>query len=491
MKKYTNNFKFFGATILFIDSVAMFSGCKMDQNIEKKPNFIVILTDDLGYGDVGVYGAEGYQTPNLDRMASEGIMFTDFYAASSVSTPSRAALMTGCYPQRVGLPEVLDSWSETGINSEETTIAEVLKSTGYATAIYGKWHLGHHPQFLPTRHGFDEFFGLPYSNDLWPKHPTKPNFFPDLPLIKDEEIIEYNPDQSKFTTQFTEHTIEFIKKHKNDPFFIYLPHVMPHVPLFVSDKFKGKSNKGLYGDVIMEIDWSVGQILNTLKEEGLDDNTLVIFISDNGPWLSYGDHAGSAGPLKEGKTTTFDGGQRIPCIMRWPGHIPAGNICKEMASEMDILPTLGQLAKAPLPTNYIDGKDIWPLISCQPEATSPHEALFYYDVWTLEAIRSGKWKLHLPHKYFSVVEPGKGGIPGISEWKKIEMSLIDLENDEGENRDVSAEHPEIVESLLMLIEKARQDLGDAEKKVVEGLDFFNSRTYYRIKGKNVRAPGHI
>jgi len=489
MKKHIKNIKFLGFLIVCMSVLAIFSGCKKEQNIKEKPNFIVIITDDQGYSDVGCFGAEGFQTPNLDQMASEGIRFTDFYAASSVCSPSRSALMTGCYSQNVGLPEVLDPWSEIGINSEETTIAEVFKSQGYSTAIYGKWHLGHHPQFLPTQHGFDEFFGIPYSNDMWPNHPTKPNFFPDLPLMENEAILELNPDQSQFTTQITEHTIKFIKDHKNNPFFIYVAHVMPHVPLFVSEKFKGKSEKGLYGDVIMEIDWSVGQILNTLKEEGLDENTFVMFISDNGPWLSYGNHAGSAGPLQEGKTTTFDGGQRIPCIMRWPRKIPDGEVCGELATTMDMLPTFVKLIDAPLPEKHIDGKDIWPLISSQPDATSPHEAFYYYDVWKLDAVRSGKWKLQIPHKYFSVIEPGSDGIPGRSEWKYIGLSLFDLENDIGEQHDVSAEYPEIVKRLILLAEKARHDIGDAEKKVIEGVDFFDSRTYYRIKGNNNREPG--
>jgi arylsulfatase len=397
--------------------------------------------------------------------------------------------MTGCYAQNVGLPEVLHPWSEKGINSEETTLAEVFKAKGYRTAIYGKWHLGHHPQFLPTRNGFDEFFGLPYSNDMWPNHPTKPNFFPDLPLMENEAIVGLNPDQSQFTTQFTERTINFIKENRNNPFFIYLAHVMPHVPLFVSDKFKGKSEKGLYGDVVMEIDWSVGQILKTLEEEGLDDRTFVMFTSDNGPWLSYGDHAGSAGVLHEGKTTTFEGGQRVPCIMRWPGKIPPGRECKELSTTMDLLPTFANLIDSPLPGHHIDGKDIWPLISGQPGASTPYEAFYYYDVWKLDAVRSGKWKLQLPHKYFSVIEPGSGGIPGENGWKYIGLSLFDLENDAGERIDVSAEYPGVVEDLVRLAAKARHEIGDAEKKVVEGVDFFDARTYYRIRGEYNREPG--
>lgn len=472
---------------------ALFSlpfGCRQKQKSES-PNFIVILCDDQGYGDVGCYGAQGFKTPNLDRMAAEGMRFTDFYVASSVCSPSRAALMTGCYSQRIGLPEVLHPWSEIGLSSEETTLAELLKSKGYATACFGKWHLGHHPQFLPTRHGFDEYFGLPYSNDMWPNHPTKPDFFPDLPLIEGEDIIDLNPDQSQLTTWYTERTLEFIKKHKEEPFFVYLPHSMPHVPLFVSEKFKGKSEQGLYGDVIMEIDWSVGQILDILKKEGLDHNTFLVFISDNGPWLSYGDHAGSAGPLREGKTTTFDGGQRVPCIMRWPDTIPAGEVCNEMATAMDLLPTFAHLVEAPLPEHTIDGKDIRPLIMNGQGAKSPHEAFYYYNVWKLEAVRSGKWKLHLPHTYFGFHKGGTGGMPGPSVWKEIGLALYDLHADPGETTDVSGNHPEEVERLLMLAEHARRDIGDAEKKVVKGKDFFEARTFYRIRGENIRKPGKV
>jgi len=297
---------------------------------DDRPNVVIVFTDDQGYGDVGVFGAKGYETPNLDRMAAEGMKFTSFYSAQAVCSASRAALLTGCYPNRIGILGALGPRSKHGINAKETTIAELLKTRGYATAIYGKWHLGHHPKFLPTRHGFDDYFGLPYSNDMWPHHPTAGNRFPDLPMFKKEKII--NPkvtpkDQRQLTTWYTERAVKFIEKNKDQPFFLYVPHSMPHVPLFVSDKFKGKSKQGAYGDVIMEIDWSVGQILKTLKKHKLDENTLVIYTSDNGPWLSYGDHAGTAGPLREGKGTTWDGGQREPTIMRWPGRIPAGKVC--------------------------------------------------------------------------------------------------------------------------------------------------------------------
>ncbi len=448
------------------------SGASVD-----RPNVVIVFCDDVGYADVGVFGAKGYETPNIDRMAAEGVKFTDFYAAASSCTPSRAALMTGCYPQRVSLPNVIGPNAKIGISDEEKTIADVLKPLGYATACYGKWHLGHHPKFLPMRHGFDDYFGLPYSNDMWPNHPTNKKF-PDLPLIEGERVVEYNPDQTQLTTWYTEHAVKFIEKNKDRPFFLYLPHSMAHVPLFVSDKFKGKSERGLYGDVMMEIDWSVGQILSTLKRLGIDKKTLVIFSSDNGPWLSYGDHAGSAKPLREGKGTTFDGGQRESTVMRWPGQIPAGTVCDEPASTIDILPTIAGLTGAQLPAHTIDGKDIWPLMSGRPGAKSPHEAFFYYRGYALEAVRSGKWKLHLPHSYRSLGgrKGGTGGQPVKYEQAKIDLALFDLENDIGEQHDLSAQYPDVVKRLLALAEQMREDLGDSAKKMT---------------GKNRRPPGRL
>jgi arylsulfatase A len=299
-----------------------------------------------------------------------------------------------------------------------------------------------------------------------------------LPLVEGEKTIEYNPDQTKLTTWYTERAVRFIEKNKDRPFFIYLPHSMPHVPLFVSDKFKGKSKQGLYGDVIMEIDWSVGQILSTLKRLGIDKQTLVIFSSDNGPWLSYGNHAGSAGPLREGKGTTFDGGQREPTIMRWPGKIPPALVCKKPASAMDVMPTIAKLAGAKLPAHPIDGKDIWPLMSGQRGAKSPHEALFYYSGWALEAVRCGKWKLHMPHGYRTLAgrPGGTGGIPAKYERGKVGLALFDLENDVGEQHDVSTKHPEVVKRLLRMADRMREDIGDSRKK---------------ITGKGRRPPGRI
>ena len=446
----------------------------------ERPNFVIVFTDDQGYQDVGCFGSPDIETPHLDRMAKEGIRFTDFYVAQAVCSASRAALMTGCYSNRIGILGALGPQSKHGINADETTIAEVLKPRGYATAIYGKWHLGHHPRFLPTRHGFDDYFGLPYSNDMWPFHPTAGDRFPDLPLIDGEKIV--NPkvtgkEQAQLTTWYTEHAVKFIEQNKDRPFFVYVPHSMPHVPLFVSDKFQGKSKRGLYGDVIMEIDWSVGQILGTLKRLGLDEKTLVIFTSDNGPWLSYGDHGGCALPLREGKGTSWDGGHREACIMRWPGKIPAGSVCGELAATIDILPTLARLAGAELPKNRIDGKDIWPLMSGDPNAKTPHESYCFYWSRHLQAIRSGKWKLHFPHKYRSLKDkPGSGGTPGPYIQRETGLALYDLENDVGETTDVASQHPDVVNRLQSLADEARKDIGDSATKQ---------------KGENVREPGRL
>ncbi len=435
---------------------------------DRPPNVVIIFTDDQGYGDVGCYGAKGFATPNLDRMAREGVRFTDFYVAQPVCSASRAALLTGCYSNRVSILGALGPASKQGISDQEKTLAQILKTRGYATALYGKWHLGHLPKFLPTRHGFDEYFGLPYSNDMWPKHPTAGARYPDLPLLEGEKRIATNPDQTQLTTWYTERAVMFIEKNKDRPFFLYVAHNMPHVPLHVSDKFKGKSQQGLYGDVIMEIDWSVGEILAALKKHGVEEQTLVIFTSDNGPWLSYGNHAGSAGPLREGKGSTWDGGTREPCLMRWPGKIPAGSVCREPAMTIDLLPTIAKLAGAELPAHKIDGLDIWPLIAGQPGARNPHEAYYFYWGRELQGLRSGKWKLHFPHKYPTLAgKPGgKDGQPAPYSQVETPLALYDLENDPGEKTNVANQHPEVVQRLKALADKMREELGDSATKQV-------------------------
>jgi arylsulfatase len=428
------------------------------------PNIVIIYIDDMGYGDIGPFGAKGYTTPNLDRMAAEGAKFTSFYSAQAVCSASRAALMTGCYANRVGIPGALGPHARIGISDHEMTLAQLCKQKNYATAIFGKWHLGDATQFLPTRHGFDEYFGLPYSNDMWPHHPTAK--FPPLPLIEQEKVV--NPDvddaaQNQLTTQYTEHAVSFIERNKDRPFFLYVPHTMVHVPLHVSDKFRGKTERGLFGDCVEEIDWSVGQILGALKNNHLDENTLVVFSSDNGPWLCYGDHAGSAGPLREGKGTSWDGGVREPTLMRWPGHVPAGRTCDAPLMTIDLFPTVAKLIGAKLPEHKIDGLDISSVIFGKTDQ-SPHEVLyFYYNANDLEALRSGKWKLELPRKYRSLNgrPGGKGGLPAKYDLLTLSQpELFDLDADPGQKRDVASENPEILKKLLNYADQARQELGD-------------------------------
>lgn len=446
------------------------------------PNIVIIFTDDQGYADVGVFGAKGFTTPNLDRMAAEGCIFRNFHVAQPICSASRAALLTGCYPNRIGIHGALGPRSKAGLSDGEMTLAQLLKQRGYATGIFGKWHLGDSPQFLPTRHGFDEYFGLPYSNDMWPLHPELVNLppdaparnrYPDLPMYDGDRVAIpkiTHEDQNQFTTWYTERAVRFIAHHKNEPFFLYVAHNMPHVPLHVSAKFRGKTARGLYGDVIEEIDWSVGEILAALKKNGLEQNTWVIFTSDNGPWLSYGDHAGSAYPLREGKATNWEGGTREPCIMRWPGKIPAGTETRDMLMTIDLLPTIAKLTGAPLPPRKLDGLDVWPIISRQPGAKNPHDAYwFYFEVNQLQAVTTGdgRWKLQLPHTYRTLggKPGGHDGLPVPYENRKLEKSeLYDLENDISETTDVSAQHPEIVTRLEAEAEKARAELGDSLTK---------------------------
>lgn len=448
--------------------------------LPEKPNIVIIFCDDLGYGDIGAYGAKGYKTPHLDRLAAEGNRFTRFYSAQPVCSASRAALLTGCYPNRIGIRGALGPKSPVGINDNEMTLGELAKQRGYATAIYGKWHLGDAPQFLPTHHGFDEYFGLPYSNDMWPFHPgigtaskdgKQRPIFPDLPLIEGDKIINAkvsSDDQRQLTTWYTEHAVDFIRRHKAQPFLLYLPHSMPHVPLHVSDKFHGTSQQGLYGDVIQEIDWSVGEVLTELRNQGLDERTLVIFSSDNGPWLSYGNHAGSAGPLREGKATTWEGGVREPFIARWTGVIPADRVTNEPAMMIDVFPTIAALIGAPLPAHKIDGLNIWPLMVGEPNAESPHDAFyFYYADNELRAVADGRYKLSFPHSYQSIADRprGRDGKPAPYTQGKVEaVQLYDLDRDVSESRDVASAHPDIVKRLEVLAEKARAELGDSLTK---------------------------
>jgi arylsulfatase A-like enzyme len=398
-----------------------------------KPNFIIIFTDDQGYQDLGCFGSPLIKTPRIDRMAAEGMKFTDFHVAAPVCTPSRAALMTGRYPVRVGLPDVLFPGSKIGIKPGEKTIAEVLKARGYATQVVGKWHLGHLPEFLPMRHGFDHYFGIPYSNDMKP-----------TPLMRDEQTVEEPAVLETLTERYTEECVKFIKANKDRPFFLYMAHTMPHVPLAVSPKFAGKSKRGLYGDVLECIDWSTGQILDALSECGIDKKTFVMYTSDNGPWLVKGENGGAALPLRDGKGTTYEGGMRVPCVMRWPGRIPAGKTCSEMALTMDMMPTITKLAGAALPEHKIDGCDIWPLMTAAEGAKDPHQAFFYYRSRTLEAVRAGKWKLII----YAPDSP-----------KADQPELYDLAADIGETSNLAAANPNIVARLRALAEDGVKDIG--------------------------------
>jgi arylsulfatase A len=441
---------------------------------DRPPNVVLVYADDLGYGDIGVYGAKAIRTPHVDRLAREGVRFTDFYVAQAVCSASRAALLTGTYPNRIGILGALTPQSTNGIADAETTLAEVLKARGYATAIYGKWHLGHLPPFRPTRHGFDDYLGLPYSNDMWPNHPEKMPF-PPLPLYSRDAVLTINPDQSQLTGTYAHLAADFIETNRERPFFVYLAHTMPHVPIFASDRFRGRSRQGLYADVVEEIDDSVGQILATLGRLGLERDTLVVFASDNGPWLSYGDHAGSAGPLREGKGTAFEGGVRVPFVARWPGRIPAGSVVREPAMTIDVLPTIARLARAPLPARPIDGLDVSPLLLAEAGARSPHDALLFYYGTELRAVRGGRYKLVLPHRSQTLDgPPGSGGQPGKYRKEDVPLALYDLVAEVGERTDVAAAHPDVVKRLLDAAEKAREDLGDS----------LASRT-----GRGVREPG--
>jgi len=424
-------------------SLAIPGVVRAGQKAGGKPNFVIIFTDDQGYQDVGCFGSPSIRTPNLDRMAAEGMRFTDFYSAASVCSPSRAALLTGCYPPRVGITRVLFPSDNIGLNPEERTIADMLKGKGYVTSCIGKWHLGHLPEFLPTSNGFDSYFGIPYSNDMdgvkgkdgnldraWRQKDYSPW---NVPLMRDEEIIERPADQTTLIERYTDEAVEFIRSSRDKPFFLYLPHTMPHVPLFVSDEFYVEDVQKAYKATIEQIDSAIGRVLGAIKDAGVDRNTLVVFTSDNGPWLDKKHHAGCALPLRDGKFSTYEGGMREPCIMRWPAKIPAGRVCSELCGTIDLLPTFARLAGAEIPADrVIDGRDIWPLMEGRPGAGSPHEAYFYYRGNNLEAVRSGKWKLRRVKK---------------------NTELYDLDADVSEKINLADKHPEIVKRLAALMEE--------------------------------------
>lgn len=439
------------------------SGCTEKQ--ADYVNIVLMNLDDVGYGDFSCNGAYGYSTPNIDRLAGEGVKFTHFLAAQPVSGASRAGLLTGCYPNRIGFAGAPGPETKTGVHEDEMTIAEVLKQKDYATAIYGKWHLGSYEQFLPLQNGFDEYYGLPYSNDMWPFHPQQGTIFnfPDLPTYEGNEIVGYNLDQDRMTTDYTERAINFIRKNRKKPFFVYVAHNMAHVPLAVSDKFRGKSEQGLYGDVMMEIDWSLGEIWNAIKELGLEEKTLIILTSDNGPWANYGNHAGSAAGLREAKSVTFDGGNKVPCIMYWKGVTHPGTVCNKLASHIDLLPTFAEIAGAPLPPRKIDGVSILPLIKGEEDANPRDSFVYYFNKNDLEAVTDGLFKLVFPHKYntYGAYPPGNDGLPGkMASIQMEEPELYDLRRDPGERFNVISEYPEELSKLSRIADEMRADLGD-------------------------------
>lgn len=446
---------------------------------EQKPNFIVIFVDDLGYNDIAPYGSELHRTPNLDRMAKEGRQFSDFYVTSGVCTPSRSSLMTGCYPKRIGLHQndkgqwVLFPGNNRGLNPEEITLPEILKEQGYATGIIGKWHLGDQREFFPLQHGFDSYYGIPYSNDMGMMNGSgeviRDRGYPPLPLIRDNDIIELEPDQRLITQKYTSEVKSWIREHKDEPFFLYFPQTMPHAPQFASERFEGKSANGKWGDAVEEIDWSVGEVFKELKAQGIDDNTMVVFLSDNGGATRWG---ASNHPLKGGKGSTDEGGQRVPFIIRWPGKIPAGTQSGELATSMDLLPTIAKLAGGQAPADrIIDGQDIWPLLSGNPRAKTPHEAFFYYYQGQLQAVRSGDWKLQVQR---SRTRNGKT--------VDFPKRLYNLTKDIGESNNVAGQNPKIVKRLESLLEDAREDLGD---------DLGDDLGASKRPGKNTRAPGYV
>jgi arylsulfatase A len=436
-------------------------GVGRGQDLGKPPNFVIVFLDDSGWADFKPFGRPAYRTPNVEQLAEDGCRFNNFYVPQAVCSASRAALLSGCYPCRTKVFGAHGPGAK-GLDPKYATIGEVLKKRGYTTAVFGKWHIGDQPETRPPARGFDESCGLMYSNDMWEFHPENPEYWGKYPLqfwdngkVTIERVTKEH--QPMLTTWYTEYAVDFIRRNKDKPFFLYVPHSMPHVPLFVSDKFKGKSGLGLYADVMMEIDWSVGEIVKALKDNGVEDTTLVIFSSDNGPWISYGNHAGKT-PYREAKGTSFDGGTRSACIMKFPFRIKPSSVSTRMFCTIDILPTLAHLAGAELPENPIDGKNVWDIIVARPGAKNPNEYYPFSTGENFEGVISGdgKWKLHLPHEYRTLAEAGKDGMAGKYRQEKIELSLFDMEKDPYETTNVLDEQPEVATRLRDSAEQHRQ-----------------------------------
>ncbi len=431
------------------------------RSADRAPNVVLVFLDDSGWADFGPFAETKYETPNVDKLAKEGCCFDNFYVPQAVCSASRSALMTGCYPGRT---KVFGAHAPRRkcLDPKFATMAQVLKTKGYATACFGKWHLGDVPEQRPLARGFDENCGLMYSNDMWRHHPQNPGFWGKYPLqywdagkVVIEDVTA--EQQRNLTTWYTEHAVDFIKRNKDKPFLLYVPHSMPHVPIFCSDKFEGKSGAGLYGDVMMEIDWSVGQIAKALKDAGVENETIFVFTSDNGPWISYGNHAGKT-PYREAKGTGFDGGIRSACIIKYPGHIKPGTRSSTAFCSVDLLPTFARLAGAELPKNPIDGRDVWDIITGKKDAENPHEYYPFSTGRTFEGVISGdgRWKLHLPHGYRTLVTPGKDGKPGRYAGKKIELSLFDMKADPKEQNNVIDDNPEVAARLKKLAEQHKK-----------------------------------
>ena len=432
--------------------------CTNKANSPKQPNFVIIFLDDSGWADFKPFGNPAYPTPNVQRLAQEGCRFDNFYVPQAICSASRASLLTGCYPGRTKVFGAHGPNAK-GLDPKFATIGEVLKARGYKTAVFGKWHVGDQPETRPLARGFDECCGLMYSNDMWEFHPEKPEYWGQWPLHfweNDKIAIErVTPrEQTMLTTWYTEHAVDFINRNKDNPFFLYVPHSMPHVPIFCSEKFNGKSGKGLYADVMMEIDWSVGKIVDALKANGLDDNTVVIFSSDNGPWISYGNHAGKT-PYREAKGTGFDGGIRSACIIKYPQKIKINTVSERAFCSIDLLPTICYLAGANLPANVIDGINVWDLVSNKPGIDNPHEYYAFSTGKNFDGVISsdGNWKLHLPHQYRTLVAPGMDGQAGKYKQNQIELSLFDMKNNPYEKVNVIDQYPEVAERLGQLAEQ--------------------------------------
>ena len=446
--------------IIYLIILFVIFSCEKNNN---SPNIVFILADDLGYGDLSSYGSETIETINIDKLAENGVKLTSYYAAQPVCSASRAAILTGVYPNRIGIYNAFGPTSDSGISHNEYTLAEMLKDNGYKTGIFGKWHLGSKKEFFPTNHGFDEFYGILYSNDMWRWHPEYPEGYPqDLLLYRNENALKEIIDQSNLTKDITTESINFIEKNKDNPFFLYIAHPQPHVPLFVSEDFEDLTGNGLYADVITEIDYSVGRVLDKIEEIGLTENTIVVFTSDNGPWLSYGNHSGSSGIYREGKGTTWEGGVRVPSIIKFPNGLKPSEI-DEPIMAIDWMPTFANITRSKLSQNKIDGKDIWPLLSGEVNQ-SPHEKLyFYYRVNELHSIRMNKWKIQFSRTYRSLngKDGGKDGIPVKYEMNNIDKNeLYNLKDDPQERIDVYDKFPEIAKKMEELAEKARVELGD-------------------------------